>query len=371
MGISSITSMNGISGMQMTMASSTDTKNKNIQKEITDVQQQMRALSSKDELSVNEKANERKTLQKKIASLNTELKQHQEELSKSQKREIMMAELQEDKNPAKAGKSEGKRQPDGTSSDKTDETKENTIGEKGTKTSNNNTNTGLSRKETTASVSKDTSAQQANHQGIVITKTNDGTVLLKGKMNQNAKGGIATEKKATDEMSFNNGTGRILPIDKQQTNETQKEALSEKETKNVDNEKNTDSGLSRQEMLSLVSADASVQQAGRQGTVIARISGDIVILKGEIKQDEQRGIDTKQKQEELKEMEQREERARTFQTSVLGETNNVMKSAAKTMVSGTTNKTQDKMEMNTPFRNAFQLSQEAQASQQRFYISLD
>ena len=72
MGISSITSMNGMSGMQMTMASSTETKNKNIQKEITDAQQQMRALSSKDELSVNDKANERKTLQKKIASLNTE-----------------------------------------------------------------------------------------------------------------------------------------------------------------------------------------------------------------------------------------------------------------------------------------------------------
>ena len=70
-------------------------------------------------------------------------------------------------------------------------------------------------------------------------------------------------------------------------------------------------------------------------------------------------------------MEQREERARTFQTSVLGETNNAMKSAATTTVSKTTNKTQNSMEMNNPFRNTFQLSQEAQASQQRFYVSLD
>lgn len=369
MGISSITSMNSMSGIQMTVAGSTESKNKSIQNEITETQQQMRALSSKEELSVNEKANERKTLQKKIASLNTELKQHQEELNKSQRREIRMAELLEDKAPANAGTSKGKIQPDETSLDQADKTTEKGNAEKEAKTADNTKDAEEFRKEMPALVSENASAQQ----GTVITKSNDGIVLLKEKMNPNAKSGIAAEKKTASEMAFNNTDERILPTtDNQQTNETQKEALTEKKAKTVDNDMNTETGLSRQEMLALVSANASVQQAGQQGTVIARISGDIVILKGEINQDEQRGIDTGKKQEELEKLEQREQRARTFQTSVLGEANNAMKSTAKTMVSGAANRTQVNTEINNPFRNAFQLSEiEAQASQQRFYISLD
>ena len=96
MGIGSITSTNSMSGMQMITAASTDPKIKNIQNEITDAKQQMQKLSSKEEISANEKASERKKFQKEISDLNTELKQHQEELRKSQKREIMLAELRED-----------------------------------------------------------------------------------------------------------------------------------------------------------------------------------------------------------------------------------------------------------------------------------
>ncbi|MDE6844345.1 MAG: FlxA-like family protein, partial [Lachnospiraceae bacterium] len=106
MGIGSVTSTNSMSGMQMVTASSTDPKIKNIQNEITDAKQQMQKLSTKDELSANDKVSERKKLQKEISDLNTELKQHQEELRKSQKREIMLAELREDQNPSKEEKTE-------------------------------------------------------------------------------------------------------------------------------------------------------------------------------------------------------------------------------------------------------------------------
>ena len=94
MGISSITSANSMSVMQMTGANSKVQKSKSIQNEITNAQQQIRKLSSQEDLSAAEKANERKKLQKEISGLNTELKQHQDELSRSQRREILMAKPQ-------------------------------------------------------------------------------------------------------------------------------------------------------------------------------------------------------------------------------------------------------------------------------------
>ena len=100
MGIGGVTSgNNSMSVMQMTPASLKDHKSKSIQNEITDVQRQIQKLSSEDELSVNEKTDERKKLQREKTSLDTELKQYQEELLRSQKREIRLAELQEKPNP--------------------------------------------------------------------------------------------------------------------------------------------------------------------------------------------------------------------------------------------------------------------------------
>ena len=75
MGIGSITSWNRTSGTQMSV---TDTKSKNIQKEITNVQQEIKKLSSTEEYSVSEKAIEQQKLQKEKSNLDTELKLHQE-----------------------------------------------------------------------------------------------------------------------------------------------------------------------------------------------------------------------------------------------------------------------------------------------------
>ena len=120
MGIGGVTSTNSMSSMQMLKAVSTDPKIKKIQNEITNAKQQMQKLSPKEELSDNEKETERKKLQKEISSLNTELKQHQEELRKSQKKEIRIAELQEDQKLTKEEKSEDKLQTKETSLEKAD-----------------------------------------------------------------------------------------------------------------------------------------------------------------------------------------------------------------------------------------------------------
>ena len=101
MGIGSITSTGSMSVMQMTSSDLRDQKSKNIQNDITDAQQQMQKLASKEELSADEKANEKKKLQREISNLNTKLEQHQEELVRSHKREIMLAQLLEDREPAK------------------------------------------------------------------------------------------------------------------------------------------------------------------------------------------------------------------------------------------------------------------------------
>lgn len=287
MGIGGVTSMNSTSGMQMTMSRQTDSKSKNIQNEITDVQQQMQQLSSKEELSVAEKTNERKKLKQEISSLNTELKLHQNELSRSQRREILMAELKEDKEPTEEKKSEDKTQTEDMSVEKADEKK------------------------------------------------------------------LPNDKLKADD-----------------SDEVKEEDVVDKEAKKTDSDKDTDIGLSRKETHAIVSADTSVRQAARQGTVIARIKDGIVILKGEIKQDANRGADTEKKQEELEKMEKKEQRARASQFSVLGKANRTMKSAVKTGETGTKNRTQVNTEDNA-FIKAFNLSkEESNESQQRFYISI-
>ncbi len=300
MGIGSVTSANSISNMQMITAASTDPKIKNIQNEIADAKQQMQKLSSQEELSASEKMDGRKKLQKEISDLNTKLQQHKDELSKSQRREIMLAELQEDQVPEENEEPEDKIKASETLSYQSDE----------------------------KNLSADN--KQQGTQETVISRGGDGTVLLK-------------------------------------------EDPSSKETRNVDvsSEQDVQKASAVQEVRSdedmqedrkmdaMVSASSSVQQANRQGAVIARTRDGIAILKGEMNLDEIRGTDTdpEKKQAELEKMEKREERAATFQFSILGEANNTMKSAAETNVSGMTSPAQVNAG-NDAFLNAMKLSHE-------------
>ena len=304
MGIGSVTSTNSMSSMQMLKAVSTDPKIKKIENEITNAKQQMQKLSPTEELSNNEKEAEREKLQKEISSLNIKLKQHQEELRKSQNKEIRMAELQEDQKLTKEEKSEDKADEKNLPTDK----------------------------------------HQTGSQGTVIANNNDGTVILKGKMNQDEKHSVDTEEKQADETK-------------------------EKEAKTINSDTDTESSLSHKEIYALVSADSSVRQASRQGAVIASTRDGIAILKGEINQDEKRGVDTEKKQAELEKMEKKEQRAIAFQSSILGEANNTMKTAVETKMPGINDKTLVNAK-NNAFINALKVSQEEpQAAQQRFHVS--
>ena len=315
MRVGNITSMNSMSSLQTTMAGSTDIKSKNIQNEIDDIQQQMQKLSSKEELSADEKADERKEFQREISNLNTELERHREEFLRSQKREIMMEELLKDEKPTKK---------DAIIADDDKVTEQ-------------------SNQDISAAASANTSAQQADYQGTVIVKNSDGIVILKGAMSQDEKYGIDEEQK--------------------QIGEIDEEEAAEKDTKTKEDDKDT--GLSHKEINAMISADVSMQQANRQGTVIARISEGVAILNGEMNQDEKRGENIDKKQEELEKLEEREEKARIFQFSVLGNANSTMKASVETENSGMQADTE-----NNAFIHASKFAQEEQESQQRFYVSI-
>lgn len=309
MGIGRVASTtNNMSIMQVTSADLKDQKSKNIQNEITDMQQQMQKLSSEEELSVSEKANERKKLQKEISNLNTELKQHQEELLRSHKREIMMAQLQEAQEPEKE---EAKDQV------RAEETASDTPDEQPLPADERQLPTG---------------EQQPPLPGSVITQNSDGTVVLKDVIKQNRE-----------------------------------ELLAEEEPKPADSDTVTDAGLSGKEMQTMVSANSSVQQAGLQGTIIARTNDGIAILKGEIRQDERRDVDTGRKQAELEKLEKQVQRATLFQFSILGDANKAMKASTESDAAAR-EEAQTAAEKNA-YITAMNLSQE-QTAQQRFYVSV-
>lgn len=317
MGIGRVTSTNSMSSMQTNAAASTDPKIKNIENKIQDAKQQMQKLSSKEELSASEKADERKKLQKGISRLNTELEQHQEKLRKSQKREIMMAELQKDQELTKEEKSEEKKEAKETALDKAND--KNLPADK----------------------------QQTMRPGTVISRNSDGVVMIKEEMNPDEKRGVDTEKTKDDK--------------------AKEKDLDEKEKKNTDKD-TANASLSPKEIYAITSADSSMQQANRQGSVIAQTRDGIAILKGEIDQDEKRGINTDEKKAALEKMEEREQRAIAFQSAILGEANNAMTSATETNASGMKNETQVNAE-NNAFVKAMNVLQEADPIQERFHVS--
>lgn len=273
MGIGGITSANSMPAMQITASDLKDQKSKSLQNKIDDVQQQIQKLSSEEELSAIQKADEQKKLQKEKSDLTTQLRQHQEQLRKSQKKEIKSAALQEDMRSSEEDPAEGRVQSTDTASNDT-ANKELPSGER-----------------------------QTLQPGTIISQSADGVVILKGFTDQDTAGAITAESKQAE----------ATPAAFEETGE----------------DSTGDDGQSFREMQAMVSADSSLQQIDRLGNVIAKTDDDIAVLRGEIKQDEKRGIDAERKQAELDDMQKQNRRALAFQFSQLGDVNNPMNAAAE------------------------------------------
>lgn len=319
-GIGSIASSNSMSVKQVSSSDLKDQKSKSLQNDITDVQRQMQKLSSEEDLTATEKAAERKKLEKEKSDLSTKLKLHQDELQKSQKREIKLAELQEEQKPEKEEETENKVQAADTSSSA----------------------------DTAGETKQPADDRHAMQPGTVITQNSDGTVILKEILNQTTDRGAEAQNRQTESVK-------------------EKAAVSETEKQAAEDEESANTGLSGNEVQAMVSADSIMQQADRQGTLVTKTGDDIAVLKGEIKQDAYRGTNTERKEAELKEMQEQRKREMAFQFSMLGEANRSSQTAAETNASANSTQIDAERTFHVSGVNA---SQEDIALQQGFQVSI-
>lgn len=326
-GIGSVSPLNSMSAMQTTPSSALkDQKTKSLQNDITQVQQQMQKLSSDEDLSVTEKEAEKKKLEQEKSDLSAKLKLHQDELLKSQKREIKLAQLQEEREPKKEEASEDNVQTTETSS----------------------------ASDTADKKKLPADERRSLQPGTIITQNSDGTVILKEVLNQTADRGADAKSSPTDEA-------------KEETGFKSEKAAAKQTVQTNEDDTAADTGLTESEVQAMVSANSTMQQADHQGTLVNKTGNDIAVLKSEIKQDALRGVDTDKKEAELKELQKQQKREMEVQFSMLGDANRTAQTATETNASA--NSTQIDTER-TFHVSGIGASQEDQALQQRFQVSI-
>lgn len=87
--------------------------------------------------------------------------------------------------------------------------------------------------------------------------------------------------------------------------------------------------MSGESMKAIISADYSVKQAEVQGSVATELKGKAGVLESEIKTDKGRGTGTKEKEEELADLQAKAQKATASQMSELSDANKVMEKAEK------------------------------------------
>lgn len=116
---------------------------------------------------------------------------------------------------------------------------------------------------------------------------------------------------------------------KQQEKEESDNIFESGAIKNTPNQGNNTTGLSQGSMEAMISADASMKQASKQGSVASKMEGRAGVLEVEIKLDSARNGDTSAKQAELAKVEQKAANATASQISTLNKANKEVEEAAK------------------------------------------
>lgn len=238
MGIGGVKAMDGIAGRQGAAVRPVDYASKNIQDEISNVQRQKQGLSSRQELSAEEKTKKRQELQQELSSLNTQLRQRQAEARKEQQKEELQGEVLR-----------GEAQP------------------------------------------ADGSVKDAEKAGNKVETE-------KAEKNK-ASIGAGEEKNIDVESSEKEAVSKGIPA-------AGKEDAAKADKKDA---KLEDIGMPLREVQAIAEKDSAKEQTKRREAVIARMEGGIVILKGEIRQDELRGADVDKKKAELRKQEQKVQKA--------------------------------------------------------------
>lgn len=269
--IGNTASVRSISAVQKQGVKPVDTERKSIEKDISDVEQQKQAFSSKEDIPVDEKMKRRQELQQELSSLKTKLRMSEAEASKESQKEAMADE----QSAVKGTEADGESRAAQAVKEAAAEAKEKEE---------------ASKKEAAKAEKKEAQIQRMKE--IASQGTAEKTDAQKKDADQTKVGEAVAGKTGTD------GSG----IDERAA----KTGVAEDDKKTDTNQdKGQISGFSKREMQSMISEDEAAKRAKQQGTIVARLENDIVILKGEIKQDEDRGGDVTKKKEELKEQEAR------------------------------------------------------------------
>lgn len=279
MGISSVGAMGSAAGGQGTP----DSVSRNLKAKISDVEREKQGLTSKQEISAEEKSKKRQELQQDLSSLNAKLKQRQEE----SRRETIRKEQQ-----GEAMKTDGRTAG---------------MAESGRKPAQADTSGGgrASRNQTDAAQAGAAESMKASRSQADMAKADT------------AGSGKASRDQADAARADTAGGGRMLQSQADMARADAGESIkapgnqadaaaAEKNKPQKQKERQTPD---QEALRSVLAGDDSREQTRRREAVIARMESGIVILKGEIKQDEIRGADVEKKKAELKEQEQKLQKA--------------------------------------------------------------
>ncbi len=278
MGIGKIEAAGGVSGAEMTRMQPVDTVSKNIENEIFGLQRRMKELSSNEEFSAEEKVKKRQEFRQEISKLNIELRQHQAELGREKRGEVIRREIKEDGGEGRDAKA-------------------------------GNGAAGSTKADGGAADSAGAAAGKVPDRAPVETKAAGSEAAVQTKS--------AGSSAVSDEGP---GSG--------EDNDIRADAAGDRDAEKTEEKRNF---AKDREMFA---GDSAMKRAKSQGAVIARMEGGIAILKGEIKQDEARGVNVDRKKEELARQERKLEQASAFQSSILGGSNQTLQEAARSQTGG-------------------------------------
>lgn len=273
MSVGGINAAGSMSGGQMAKSQPADAASKSIQNKISAVQQKMQQLSSKEDLSAEEKMKKRQELQQELSSLNTQLRQHRADAS----RKKHQTEASDNQRQAEAGRERQKE---------------------------------VLAKEAEA----DRKRAEAARAEVMQTEKAQAEKMQPEKAQPEDR-----QKEAAQADTVQTDTVRP---EEAQADSGQADRSGKKEIENID------TGFSHREVRAMAVAETSMERAKRQGTVVARIEGGVAILRGEISQDEARGMNVERKEAELAGQEEKVWDTTASQSSVLSEARQAMREAA-------------------------------------------
>lgn len=200
-----------------TGVSSTDAVSRNLQRQIERTKQQLQELSANDKLSLEEKMKKRQDLQKQLADLNNQLRQHQIEL---------------------------RRQEQQKNSESVDELIGNSD-QKMTGRKREGVSVGISQEGMRALISADQAIAQADASGSVATRMEDRSGILETEIKMDKARGASTEQKEKELAGVNEAAQRaqsaqmgqlanaahtMREVSGEETEEKDTEALDEEQT---------------------------------------------------------------------------------------------------------------------------------------------